>query len=89
MFDHENFEIKKNGPLKLKIDDKNGLVKEGLYKTTRQRKKGRGRRRQNRKEEVPRICSKDGDVPCQRVDSRVVPPLAEEERMSGDKDGEQ
>ncbi len=50
------------GPIRLKVDDKNGLVEEGPYK---------GSERERRKS-VPKICS-GGGVPCKRVDSRVTP----------------
>ena len=66
MFDHKDFEIKKKGPLKLKLDDKDGLVEEGLY--------NKGARKSKPLPQLPRICSKKSGVPCQRVDSRVAPP---------------
>ncbi len=57
------------GPVRLKVDDKNGLLEEGPYK-----KGGGGRGGEDGKKSVPKICSfGDGGVPCQRVDSRVSP----------------
>ncbi len=57
------------GPVRLKVDDKNGLLEEGPYK-----KEGGGRGGEDGKKSVPKICSfGDGGVPCQRVDSRVSP----------------
>lgn len=58
------------GPVRLKVDDKDGLLEEGPY---------RGSDRENRSA-VPKICT-DG-VPCQRVDSRVRP-SAEEKKKDG------
>jgi len=56
-----------DGPLRLKVDDKDGLVEEGPYKEDGEDGK-----------EVPKICS--SGVPCQRVDSRVKPSVGEKKR---------
>ena len=57
------------GRLRLKVDDKNGLVPEDPYDEV----KGQGHDGQwtDRPLSIPKLCVKG--VPCKRVDSRVYP----------------
>ncbi len=56
---HRHSEVE--GPLKLKVDDKNGLVQENS-----------GNQTSLTRSPVPKLCLEG--VPCQKVDSRVRPP---------------
>ncbi len=65
------------GPVKLKVDDKNGLVEEGAYHKDDDEHSKRRR--------VPKIC--DDGVPCQRVDSRVTPRVNDKDNDDDDDEG--